>query len=536
MGCAAAQAEVRVSNLFGDNMVLQRDMPAPVWGTADPGEAVTVTIGDAHATAKADGRGEWSVNLPAMKANAAPQDLVIRGRDNTLTVRNVLVGDVWLCSGQSNMEITFGYCNVTQDIAAAALPTVRCLRLAHTSRAAPSREVPGQWMTCTPSNAVDFSGVGFYFARRLHQETGLPIGLIQSAWGGTRIEAWIPPCGYEMETSLPDYREEIKRRHQAYRAEVGKSLAAVEQWVADTRVALALPVDQLPTVGNLPALPISPIVNPGLHNYSYPAALYNGMIHPLVPFAIKGILWYQGEANYGDGPEYYTKTRALVGGWRKLWNQPPSQSSGASGPPPQGSGESGGDVPFYFAQLPNFEKPNPNPAGGDGWAHLRMAQLRCMQMTNVGMAVTIDLGESNNIHPKNKRDVGERLARWALHNEYGRKDVAVSGPLYKSMTVENGKIRIRFDYVAGGLMVGKKEGAAPAVADDHGTLRQFAIAGDDGKWVWADAVIDGDAVVVSSPQVPRPAAVRYAYSWNPAGCNLYNKAGLPASPFRTDDD
>lgn len=513
-GCVAARAEVRVSNLFGDNMVLQRDMPAPVWGTAAPGEDVTVKIGDVQASAEADSRGEWSVKLPAMKANTRPQDLVISG-SNTLTISNVLVGDVWLCSGQSNMEISFGYCNATQDIATADIPGVRCIRLAHTSRAAPSREVPGRWATCTSTNAGEYSGVGFYFARRIHQETGVPIGLLQVAWGGTRIEAWIPPCGYEMEPSLPDYREDIKRRHRDYRAEVGKSLALVEKWVADTRAALTVPEEQLPALSNPPGLPLSPIINPGLHNYSYPASAYNGMIHPVVPFAIKGILWYQGESNYGDGPEYYNKMRALAGGWRKLWNQ--------------------GDVPFYFAQLPNFDKPNPNPAGGDGWVHLRMAQLKSLQITNTGMAVTIDVGESGDVHPRNKRDVGERLARWALHNEYGRKDVAVSGPLYKSMAVEDGRIRIAFDYVDGGLMVGKKEGTAPVAADEGGKLRQFAIAGEDGQWVWADAVIDGETVVVSSPQVAKPKAVRYAYSWNPAGCNLYNKAGLPASPFRTDN-
>lgn len=243
--------------------------------------------------------------------------------------------------------------------------------------------------------------------------------------------------------------------------------------------------------------------------------MYNGMLHCVVPFAIKGALWYQGESNGGEGDEYLAKMRALVGGWRKIWNQ--------------------GDFPFYHVQLANFEKPNDDPAGGNGWARCRMAQLQSLTIPRTGMAVTIDIGEGPDIHPKNKFDVGERLAAWALHDEYGKKDITPSGPLYKELKVDGNKAIITFNHTGRGLMVGKKEGREPAKAVPNGALQRFAIAGEDKKWVWAEAVIVGDSVVVSSPIVAAPVAVRYAFSMNPEGCNLYNKDGLPASPFRTDN-
>jgi sialate O-acetylesterase len=242
------------------------------------------------------------------------------------------------------------------------------------------------------------------------------------------------------------------------------------------------------------------------------------MIHPLVNFRIKGALWYQGESNGGEGDSYFFKKRALIGSWRHLWAE--------------------GDFPFYFVQLANFQKPNPDPAGGDGWARVRMAQSRCLTIPHTGMAVAIDLADADNpddIHPKNKQDVGERLARWALAKDYGRKDVVCSGPLYKEMKVEGDRIRIVFDSTGSGLTAASKIGRAPILADPQGRLQGFAIAGEDRKWVWADATIDGASVLVASPAVPKPVAVRYAFTMNPAKANLYNKDGLPASPFRTDD-
>ena len=506
LGAVPAHADVHVSSLFGDNMVLQREMAVPIWGTADPGEAVTLKIGDAQASAQSDAQGKWMLKLPAMKANAKAQDLTISGK-NTLTIKNVLVGNVWVCSGQSNMEFGLGGCNAPQDIAAADYPTLRRIRLDHRALGRPDRGVPGRWEVCTPGSAPGFTAVGFYFARRIQKETGLPIGLIDDSWGGTRIEPWIPPCGFQMEPSLANVVKEMKDREQAYRRDLGNSLPEVEKWVARARRALATPKGEIPSP---PRVPDNPFTDPG-----FPTTLYNGMVHPVVPYAIKGALWYQGESNRGEGDEYYHKMRALVGGWRKVWNQ--------------------GDFPFYFVQLANFEQVNQDPAGGNGWAKVRMAQSKSLLIPHTGMAVIIDVGEARDIHPKNKFDVGERLALWALKNEYGRKAIVCSGPLYKSMEVVDGKIRVRFDYTGGGLMIGKKDDRQPAVEDQGGKLRRFAIAGEDKKWYWADAAIDGETVVVSSPDVPKPVAVRYAFSMNPEGCNLYNKEGLPASPFRTDD-
>ena len=310
-----------------------------------------------------------------------------------------------------------------------------------------------------------------------------------------------------MEPSLAKVLADMKKGEEEYRKNLGNSLAVMEKWMGEVKSALATPGGEIPSA---PQIPNSPFTDAG-----FPTTIYNGMIHPVAPYAIKGALWYQGESNGGEGDEYYHKMRALIGGWRKLWNQ--------------------GEFPFYFVQLANFEQPNQDPAGGDGWARVRMAQSKSLQIPNTGMAVIIDIGEANDIHPKNKFDVGDRLALWALRNDYGKKDLVASGPLYKSIRVENAKARIRFDSVGGGLMIGKKEGLDPTVEDKGGKLNRFAIAGEDKKWYWADAVIDGDTVVVSSGDVPKPMAVRYAFSMNPTGCNLYNKDGLPASPFRTDD-
>lgn len=471
---AAVQADVRVTNLFTDHMVLQRDIPCPVWGLADAGETVTVKLGDAQGSATAGADGKWMVKLPPLKMNASGQDLVITGK-NTLTIKDVLTGDVWLCSGQSNMEWNLGSCNAGEDIAAASLPAIRRIKFPHVSLSKPTTDVPGKWETCTPQSAGGFTAVGFYFARRVQKETGVPIGLLDDSWGGTRIEPWAPLVGFEQEPSLSGIVEAVKKR--------------------DAEAA-----------GSPENKPLDP---------TQPVALYNGMINPVVPYGIKGALWYQGESNGGEGDEYYHKTRALVNGWRNVWAQ--------------------GDFPFYFVQLANFNKDEKTPAGADGWARLRMAQTKSLQIPRTGMAVIIDIGEAGDIHPKNKFDVGERLALWALHHDYGKKDVVFSGPLFKEAKVDGAKIRVSFDHAASGLIVGKKDGRNPVTAVADGKLARFAIAGEDKKWVWADAVIEGSSVVVSSPEVPKPVAVRYAYSMNPEGANLYNKEGLPASPFRSDD-
>jgi sialate O-acetylesterase len=288
----------------------------------------------------------------------------------------------------------------------------------------------------------------------------------------------------------------------------------IEAFADESRKALVTDAP-LPAPVELP-YPISSHEPLGWH------CLHNGMINPLIHFGIKGALWYQGENNGNEGDSYFQKKRALIGGWRKAWEI--------------------GDFPFYFVQLCSFSgypgtKPNMNPAGGDGWAAIRMAQLKTLTIPHTGMAVSIDLAEAGNhanIHPTNKKDVGERLALWSLAKDYGKHDLVCSGPLYQSMKMEAGRIRIIFDSVGSGLTAATKNGYDPMVKDAAGRLKAFAIAGEDKQWVWADAVIEGNTVVVSSPSVPKPVAVRYAFTWNPDGCNLYNNEGLPASPFRTD--
>ncbi len=503
-----SNADIKVSNLFSDNMVLQRDVPVPIWGTADAGEKVTVKIGETESSAVADANGKWMVKLPAMKMNANPQEMTIAGK-NPITIKNVLVGDVWICSGQSNMEFTLGACNAKEDVGSANFPTLRRIKFDHVTSDKPGNDIRRKWEICTPQSAGGFTAVGFYFARWIQKETGVPIGLIDNNWGGTRIEPWIAPCGFEMEKSLEGIVADVKKKEQAYRNDLIKALDPLEKWIPEAKKAAATPDAELPP---MPTLPKSP------YEHTFPSAIYYGQICPIVPYAIKGALWYQGESNGGEGDEYYAKMKALIGGWRKIFEV--------------------GDFPFYFVQLANYQQPNDNPQGGDGWARIRMAQLKTLQVPNTGMAVAIELADANNpgdIHPKNKFDVGERLALWALAKDYGKKDLVYSGPLYKSIKVEDNKIRIEFDSVGSGLMVGKKEGRNPTVEDKDGKLKRFAIAGEDKKWAWADAVIDGNTVVVSSPDVAKPVAVRYAYGMNPSGCNLYNKEGLPASPFRTDD-
>ena len=504
---AVLQAEVKPSGIFSDNMVLQRDCPMPVWGTASPGEAVTVSFGKQTKKTTADITGRWLVKLDPMKTSAQPGEL----RIGAITRTNVLVGDIWLCSGQSNMEMLLEHCQVREDIDAANIPNIRRIKFERCAASRPVTEITKSWDVCTSNVAANFTAVGFYFARTLQQETGVPIGLIDSNWGGTRIEAWTAPCGFAMEPSLAYIAAEVKRREQSYGKELGNVLDDLERWLVTARKARNTPGLEIPLPPNLPKNPYD--------EPSFPSSIYNGQICPIASFAIKGVIWYQGESNEGPGDEKYdAMMRALIGGWRQVWNQ--------------------GDFPFYFVQLANYMQPNENPAGGDGWARLRMAQFKSLQIPHTGMAVAIDLADPdnpNNIHPKNKCDVGRRLALWALAKDYGKKDLVCSGPLYKSMKREAGKIRLEFDSVGSGLMVATKTGRNPAIEQVGGKLKRFAIAGEDKKWAWADAVIDGNTVVVSNPGIADPVAVRYAYTMNPAGANLYNRDGLPASPFRTDD-
>jgi sialate O-acetylesterase len=452
MVSAIAQAAVKLPAIIGDNMVLQRDKPLPIWGWDEPGKEVKVTLGDASATAKADDKGLWMVTLPAMKAGG-PFTLNVEG-SSSVAVKDVLVGEVWLCSGQSNMEWTVdGANNPQEEKQAANYPKIRHIKINHRPSDKPEQDVlSGGWQVCSPQTAGNFTAVGYYFGRELQKELdGVPIGLIGSNWGGTRIEPWTPPEGFKQVEALKNISDNLDK---------------------------------------------FPEKNGGNVNHQSALALYNGMIHGLVPYAIRGAIWYQGESNNGEGMLYYEKMKALISGWRSVWKNT--------------------DMPFYFVQLAPFRYGNPN------LPYIWEAQSKTLSLPHTGMAVTVDISNIGDIHPRNKQDVGKRLALWALAKDYGKESVVFSGPLFKEMKVDGNKVRLAFDHVGGGL-----------VARDGKPLTHFQVAGEDKNFVNANAVIEGNAVVVSADGVANPVAVRFGWA-ETAEPNLSNKEGLPASPFRTD--
>jgi len=433
-------AAVRLARLFGDGMVLQREMPVPVWGFAKAGENVTVRFGGQEKSATADASGKWMVRLDAMPASASPREMTVAG-ENTLTLKDVLVGEVWLCGGQSNMEMTVNNSlNFDAEKAAATNSAIRQVKVPRSVAAAPRDDLsdsPGNWVVCAPATVGQFTAAGYFFAREIAKALDVPVGLINDCWGGTSIEPWTPAEGFRLATSDPQMRD-ISRLvdswnpttdagQEAYR----RYLAQVKEWLPAAEAAVE--AKRVP-----PPAPKTPEPAP---NNGQPTYLFNAMIAPVIPCAIRGAIWYQGEANGAEGMVYFHKMKALVGGWRQLWGQ--------------------GDFPFYYVQLPGWQRSDPaKPAGGDGWAHLREAQLRFLAFPNTGMAVAIDLGEADEIHPKDKQDVGKRLALCALGGTYGKK-IAFSGPLCKSVAVEGDKIRIAFDHAGGGLIAGEKKGLAP---------------------------------------------------------------------------
>lgn len=457
-----ASAEMKLPSVLTSNMVLQRDKPVAIWGWADPGEKVTVTFSGQTKTATASEKGTWRVTLDPLAAEPEQtgQKLVVEGAANTHTLENVLVGEVWLCSGQSNMEWTVGQsANAAAEISAAAYPQIRHIKIAHTPAAEPldNARTDG-WRVCSPQSAGGFTGVGYYFARKLHKELKVPVGLIGSNWGGTRIEPWIPPDGFHAVEALKD--------------------------IADN-------LDQFPKGSG----------NRVQHQSAL--ALYNGMIHPLVPFAIRGALWYQGESNMGEGMLYHEKMKALISGWRKVWGQDGKEDS----------------FPFYFVQLAPFRG-----YGGGALPALWEAQTATLAIPNTGMSVITDItGNVGDIHPRNKQDVGLRLALWALARTYHRPGIVYSGPLYQSMKIEGNKVRLYFAHTGSGLK-----------SRDGRPLTEFMIAGQSGEYVPATATIDGRTVVIHAADVASPTRVRFGWqkTTNP---NLSNNEGLPAGPFQTEN-
>ena len=506
-----ALADVKLHKLFSDHVVLQRDRPIPVYGTARPGENVAVHFAGQTVSTQADAEGNWVVELMPLPASREPRELNVEG-SNRITVKNVVVGDVWVCSGQSNMEWSLNNSmEPDREKKEADFPMIRHIKVPRVPHSTPQAELKATWTVCSPDTAGGYTAVGYFFARELHRKLGVPIGILNSSWGGTRVEPWTNVQGFESQKNEDFARPILKRIREADpaskegRKRYSESIDKVRDWIqqAEKDLAAGKYLSPLPKVHGLGS------------SHQDPTRLYRGMIVPLLRSPIRGVTWYQGESNGGDGEGYRPKLHALVNGWRAAWGQ--------------------GDFPFIWVQLANYNPDANKPEGGDGYARIREGMRKALEIPNSGMAVITDVGEARDIHPRNKQDVGYRLAQWALHYEYKKADVVPSGPLFRSSQVEGNSIRIQFDHVGGGLIIGKKDKLNPVKEIQNGKLKRFAVAGEDKKWVWAEARIDGDSVVVSSPEVPRPVAVRYAYSANPEGANLYNKAGLPASAFRTDD-
>jgi sialate O-acetylesterase len=485
-----ANASVTMPHVFSDHMVIQQEKPVFVWGWADPDESVTVEFKGNRKTTQSDSKGAWAVELPAIKASAESATMTITG-SNTIVINDILVGEVWICSGQSNME--WGLGNVekgAEETAKADLPNIRLLHITSKPSPRPLSDIENTWDSCKPTTAGDFTGVGYFFGKYLYDELSVPIGLIEAAWGGTRIEPWTPREGFSQVPALKDVVTFIEQSDLRYREAMPSKITEIEDWIVKTQKAIAAD-KPLP---DLPQWPAHEIYSEG--HPTQPTCLYNSRISPIVPFSVRGAIWYQGESNMGEGMLYYEKMRALIAGWRTVFKQ--------------------ADLSFYYVQLAPFTY-NTNTL-----PEIWEAQTATLEIPYTGMAVTNDIvGNVSDIHPRNKRDVGKRLALWALAKNYGKSGIVYSGPLYKSMEIKGNKIEILFDHVGSGLTT--QDGKAPDL---------FEIAGSDNVFHAAKAKIVDDKVVVWSEKVGEPKAVRFAWS-EIAQPNLMNKDGLPASSFRT---
>ncbi|QDU62498.1 hypothetical protein Pan216_33650 [Planctomycetes bacterium Pan216] len=485
---SAALADIKTPAIISDRMVLEQGRPVTIWGTADEGETVTVSFQGQEKAAKATG-GRWTVTLDPLVAGG-PETMTIKGK-NKLVIRDVLVGTVWVCSGQSNMEWPLRSTEGAETaISKANNPNLRYFKVKRTALDAPADDVEGEWVNATPENAPGFSAVGYYFGHDLQRALGIPVGLIEASWGGTPAEAWVSKEA--IDARHRDIASAYAKALEAYPKAKARYDKAYEQWKKD--VAAREKDPKLP-------MPRKPYLPMGPENPRRPSALYNGMIAPLIPYTIQGVIWYQGESNAGRAFEYKKLFPNLINDWRTQWKQ--------------------GDFPFLFVQLAPFQKKSSKPTES-GWAELREAQrLTSIKVPNTAMAVTTDVGDENDVHPRMKQPVGSRLALAARKLAYGEK-IPHTGPTFKSVEIRGDTATITFENTAGGL-----------VAKD-GPLKGFSVAGADRVFHNADAKIVGDSVEVSSKEVPHPTAVRYGWASYP-DVNLWNKAGLPASPFRTDD-
>ncbi|MEY2407402.1 MAG: sialate O-acetylesterase [Verrucomicrobiota bacterium] len=494
-----ARADVRLHGLFTDDMVLQRDASVPVWGWADDGEKVTVQFRNQSVTTTA-AHGKWTVHLKHLSAGG-PDELKVTGK-NTVILHNVVVGEVWIASGQSNMEMAMrSVFDATNEIARTSNPLIRFYTVSLLKADHPVQNVSNTWQVSGPQVAPKFSAVAYYFARDLQKALGVPVGIVHTSWGGSPCEVWIREgvlaanAGYKRDI-LDAYPEALRR--------VEGTIAAWEREKADALAAGTNFTKRRPGPWK-------------------PSELYNGMIAPLIPFAIRGAIWYQGESNAGRAHQYRTLMADMISNWRKDWGQ--------------------GDFTFLQVQLAPFKDYKPEPAGSE-WAELREAQnYVARSLPKAGVAVITDVGEEKDIHPKRKEPVGARLALAARHIAYG-ENIVYSGPTYRSMTVKRDQAILSFNHVGAGLeartIPARPNSAGSALVYNaragnlEAPLAGFTICGDDQKFYRADARIQGEKVVVSNPQVSKPVAVRYGWADFPV-VNLWNRDGLPASPFRTDN-
>jgi sialate O-acetylesterase len=622
-------ANVQLPRIFGDHMVLQREKPIIIWGWAGPKEKISVQFNGQSKSTTTGKNGEWRITLSPQVAGG-PFQLVVKGK-NTITLTDILIGDVWVCSGQSNMEWTLANTlNSTEEIRRAQFPTIRHIKIPNTVASEPQTDIKGgEWKICNPHNAADFTAVGYFFARELTKNINVPIGLINTTWGGTHSETWTSRKAFEesdefkdMIKGLPNMNldslakqkeSETIARLEKLQGGLPKNQAEIDSWktidfndaqwrklkipghwegqelgefdgtvwirkiitltaedaskpavldlgmiddsdetyVNGTKVgwmnqkwnekrSYPIPSGLLKAGKNVIAVRIEDtgggggvygepsMVNlrlgntnmslTGAWNYhvesalrgagsvgpnSYPTLLFNAMLNPLLSLGIKGVIWYQGESNAGRAYQYRKAFPLMIADWRKHFNQ--------------------GDFPFYFVQLASYNSANGNSENGSGWAELREAQAMTLALPNTGMAVTTDIGDPGDIHPRNKQDVGKRLAALALSRTYG-KNILDNGPVYKSMEVNDGKAILTFENIGSGFMV----------KDRYGYIRGFEIAGSDKKFHYAKAQIEGNKIVVYHEDVKNPEAVRYGWADDASDCNLYNVEGFPAPPFRTD--
>jgi sialate O-acetylesterase len=495
LGAGPLFGHVTLPSIFSDHMVLQRQMKIPVWGTADPGEKITVTLNGLSSATVADPTGAWKTTLPAMEAGG-PYTLTAAGSD-TATVNDVLVGEVWLFAGQSNMEWGTGYViNHDQEIPAANFPQIRLCQIPHTVKDQPASDVLASWAPCTPQSVFKFSAVAYFTGRNLYQKLNVPIGLIQVSWSGTNIENWMSADALHSDPDFQPLLDRWNKQMQAY----PQAKADFDAKLPDLTTAWQAACVAAKAAGKPAPAPPKPPEGPG--SRFTPAGIYNGAVYPLAPFAVRGMVWYQGENNTAWAFLYRKELKALITGWRQLWGE--------------------GDLPFVVIQLPSATPLPPTPT--HHWAEIRESQAQALDLPNTGLVVTIDLGDAlhhDNLHPKNKQDVGARTALVLEKLAYGM-DVIASGPTFKTATVSNNSLQVQFDN-ADGLKT-----------KDGGPVTGFELAGDDQKYVPATGTIQGNSVILQADGLQAPQTVRYDWA-NYADGNLYNASDLPARPFRTDN-